>query len=582
MSSVETMARPRTADGRLALPIELDRRLRDFRGLVWRIKLAEAACGAACGVAVCYLLVFGLDRFGETPRFVRGAIFLAALAACAAVPVAFHRWIWQHRSLEQVARLIARRFPSLGDQLLGIIEIVRTAAEPPEAGRTTDGSQAPTGSRTLCEAAIVQVSERAATFDFRAALPRARHRLWAALAVVPLVVAALLAAGVPAAAFNAWLRFVAPWRVIERYTFTRIAGLPERLVVPQGEPSDLAVTLAADTRSRPRLGTARITGQPPLTAVRQDDTYAFNLPPQLAPAALAVSVGDVRRRIAVEPMLRPEITAVTAEVVLPGYLERSGTTTQDVRAGAIAPVEGSLVTLVATANRDLAAAEVDGVAVTPSAASVRTLPLLAEGERSVVIAWRDGHGLTGGRPLTVAITPRKDAAPTVAMIGAPASREMLLDTDTLRFSVAARDDFGTRAVGLAWQGQADEAGKPTATGEKLLEAGGSDRESLDVAATFCPRALGVAAQPIVLRAFVEDYLPGRGRVYSPPVLLYIVDEAEHALILNERLNRWRQQAGEVRDREMGLLAANRELRNLSEKELLEGQARSRIETQAAA
>ena len=29
-----------------------------------------------------------------------------ALAACAAVPVAFHRWIWRHRSLEQLEQLV--------------------------------------------------------------------------------------------------------------------------------------------------------------------------------------------------------------------------------------------------------------------------------------------------------------------------------------------------------------------------------------------------------------------------------------------------------------------------------------------
>ncbi|MFM9059166.1 MAG: hypothetical protein ACKOSQ_08590 [Planctomycetaceae bacterium] len=89
-------------------------------------------------------------------------------------------------------------------------------------------------------------------------------------------------------------------------------------------------------------------------------------------------------------------------------------------------------------------------------------------------------------------------------------------------------------------------------------------------------------QPLVLRAYAEDYLPGRGRVYSTPLLVYVVDRAEHALIMNERLGRWRQQAAEVRDREMALLATNTELRKLPPEKLLDPETRRKIEQQATA
>ena len=145
----------------IALPDALERRLYDFRGLVWRIKIAEAIAGAVCGVAIAYLILFAADRVMETPAALRFATFAAAVAACAALPVALHRWIWRHRGLDQVARLIARRFPSLGDQILGIIEIVRSAA----AGEAVQ-------SRALCEAAIAQVAGRAESCDFAQAVPR--------------------------------------------------------------------------------------------------------------------------------------------------------------------------------------------------------------------------------------------------------------------------------------------------------------------------------------------------------------------------------------------------------------------------
>ncbi|NBW87315.1 MAG: hypothetical protein EBR23_10940, partial [Planctomycetia bacterium] len=136
--------------------------------------------------------------------------------------------------------------------------------------------------------------------------------------------------------------------------------------------------------------------------------------------------------------------------------------------------------------------------------------------------------------------------------------------------------------GMSAWGDAADAAAPAEKGERLLQPGGSDREALEVAATFCPEALGIEPQTIVLKAYAEDYLPGRSRAYSAPLVIYVVDRAEHALVLNTRLQQFRQQASEVRDREMGLLAANKELRGLPEERLLESDTRGRIEAQAAA
>lgn len=258
----------------ITLPADLERRLHAFRRLVWRIKTVEAVCGGLFGVLVGYLAVFGIDRFAETPRWLRLGIWAAAVAACAVVPLALHRWIWGHRALDQIARLIARRFPSLGDQLLGIIEIVREFS----SGQATGESGR---SRALCEAAVGQVAAQAERYDFAAAVPQARHRLWMALAAVPLAVAVAAAVAVPDAAANAWARFLVPWKAVERYTFTRVGGLPAELVVPHGEPAPLVVELAADTRWRPDVAAVRIGRQKPLATPLAEGRYAFTLPPQL-------------------------------------------------------------------------------------------------------------------------------------------------------------------------------------------------------------------------------------------------------------------------------------------------------------
>ena len=122
-------------------------------------------------------------------------------------------------------------------------------------------------------------------------------------------------------------------------------------------------------------------------AYLEADRYAFTLPPQLAETPLVIAVGDARARARVVPLLRPEITDVLAEVRLPEYLERPEPQRVDVRSGVLAPVKGSSVAIVATANRALASARVDGSAVVPQGATVRTAPVDFAVEAPVPGGW---------------------------------------------------------------------------------------------------------------------------------------------------------------------------------------------------
>ena len=77
--------------------------------------------------------------------------------------------------------------------------------------------------------------------DFRDAVPNPRHRLWIGLVAVPLVTALSLFALFPAAAANAWQRFLVPWKNAPRYTFTMLEPLSKTIVVPHGEPFSVAL-----------------------------------------------------------------------------------------------------------------------------------------------------------------------------------------------------------------------------------------------------------------------------------------------------------------------------------------------------
>ena len=556
------------ADARMQLPISLQKQLHDFRRRVWTIKSIEAACGALFGVLVAYLSIFTLDRFVETPVVLRFGIFLAAVGCCAVVPVFLHRWIWQHRRLEQLARLVSHRHPGMGDQMLGIIEIVRNEAEQIR-------------SRALCEAAIHHVAEAAGNHDFTDAVPNPRHKIWAALAGAPTILAIILLVSVPAAALNAWSRFALPWKATPRYTFTALDPLPERWIVAHGEPTTTSVKLKDDSLWRPEHGTVQLGRQVPVTAELKDGLYAFSLPPQIDSHWMHLSIGDARQRVRVEPMLRPELSGATVDLGLPDYLERPEPVKKDLRGGSLTVVQGAVATITVTASRNLSQATLDGTAVIPRENLVASLPMRIDASRKIRIEWQDEFGLKGLDPFEIAITAQPDAAPVVTCDDLP-RQQVVLDSETLTFHIRASDDFGVRHVGLEWNGLGTEEGSTPAQGERLLAAGGSEQESLPVTGTFCARTLEIAPQPLTVRLFVEDYLPNRGRVYSQPFIMFVLDPEQHAIWLTERLSKWHHQSLEVRDREMQLHHTNQELRMLPAEELDQPETRKRIEAQSAA
>jgi hypothetical protein len=553
---------------RLELPESLRTQMFEFRRRVWAIKLMEAGCGAAFGVLVAYLVTFILDRLWDTPAGVRLGIFVSALVGCTIVPLALHRWIWRQRRLEQLARLLSRTYPSIGDQLLGIIELVGSESEQAR-------------SMALCEAAIEQVAEKAQSRDFAAAVPNPKHLRWAGLALGTLAIGLGLLALYPAAAANAWARFLMPWRDTPRYTFAMVDDLPDQLVVAHGEPFSMTVKLAEQTVSRPSQAEARVGVQPPVVTELVDGRYEFELPPQIDRVGLDVRVGDFAKQVRVEPTLRPELSSVVADIRLPEYLGRASSEKKDVRGGTVSLVNGSRATFVATATRELAAAKVNGQPVAPQGAAVVSPATLVDGNRPVEFQWRDRFGLGGKEPFVLTINGREDEAPSIACDGLP-SRRVILDTEHISFKVTAQDDYGVKQVGMAWQGIDKTNFKNPAAGERILAAGGPDKEQLELPGTFSAKSLEIEPQPIQVRLFVEDFFPGRQRVYSPTYLLYVLNAEQHAIWLTEQLSKWHRQSLDVRDRELQLFETNKQLRQLSADELNQPDTRRRIETQSEA
>lgn len=572
------------------MPESLRRQLEVFRRELWRAKIAEAILAGVFGLIVSFLLVFGLDRVWPTPGPLRLAILLVGTSLFAVfAPFWLHRWVWGHRREAQLARLISRRFPGLGDRLLGVVELQKQV----EGGDTLS----PRLRAAAMEAVAAEVERRSLT----AALPASRHRRLslAVLGVVAVCAAAISLA--PKAGLNSLKRWLLPLSATPRYTFTRVEGLPTRLYVPQGEAFSVTLPLSGDSEWSPPRGSARYAKQDPVSAPLLGGAYRFDFPGQRDPGMVHVEIGDARYAIEVIPTLRPAVRKTTAVVDFPDYLQIEDREV-DLTSGVIAAVQGSKVSISIDATRPLASAgfgplrgdpapngeappatglpaELSGpMRLDGSRATTSPLPVGAR-PFTVPLSWTDDYQLAGAEGFQVRIDALPDAPPAAYLQGIERQKVMLPE-ETVDFEALSEDDFGVREIGIEWSGEAPRsAGEKPATGSLKLAAGSPVMTRLGEKVAFSPATLNIGPQKLTLRAYVEDYLPGRGRVYSTPVTLFILTRDEHAQMLKTQFDRAIGELEDLARRERNLYEENQRLEKLDPAELQSEEARRRLQAQ---
>lgn len=568
MGVSNTSGEPGPESDDLPLPPRLQGTLERFRERLWSVKIAEGALAGILGLVLSYLLVFVLDRFFDTPAWLRALLLTAGFAVPAlGLPLLWHRWVWRQRTLGDAARYLKRRYPKIGDELLGIVELAHH--------HPSDQSQ------VLVTAAMRQVDERIGDRDFSDAVPLRRHRRRLRGALALLAVAGLLLVVVSDAARNTLARWVTPWKAVDRYTFAQLEEVPETLVVPYAEPFALEPGLAAESEWKPGEASLRLPGRTRLASPREDDRYTFSVPPQKEAGRLSLRVGDAREEIAVEPLPRPELTSLEAVVRLPDYLRYEDDPVVPVRGNQLRVLEGASVTLRATTTRDLASAEADGAPARIEGAVFSTGPFEVAAPATRRFAWRDVHGLEAKSPLELGLTPVPDEAPAIQAHQVEAKR-MILEDEVVTFDVRAKDDFGLREVGLEWHRAGENLDEDAEAGEKPVAAGAPEKTAIDVRGTFSAKREGIRPGTYQVRAFATDFLPGRARTYSPAFLLQILSPEEHARWLTEEFAKWFRNARETYEREQQLHETNLALRELSPAALDEPENRRRLQEQASA
>lgn len=527
------------------LPVQLVRQLHSFRRRLRTVKMLEAVCLAGIAVILSYLLLYVSDRVWETPSVLGWILFFAVVAALLFfIPWWSFRWIWQRRTPSQLARLISRTDAALGDRLLGVIEL----------DSEKYGYQH--SSEKLKEAAMEQVAREASARDLTVNIPRPGHRkLFVLLAILAFCTAGVCLVS-PEAAGNALERWLRPFNPPERYTFTQLDPTPDSLVIPLGESYLYELKLAAATRSRPQTAEYffrnRVRQQAPLA----EGAYKVHIPPMQQTDRLEFFAGDVARRLKIIPKVRPSLLGATATVAYPAYMARPDGR-EAMRAGVISAPEGSTLTLKVTASQDLeSAADAQGKPLRVEGSSVIIPDIRLEKDPGEIeLTWTDSDGLAASQPVRIRLEPVEDKQPSIYLRGGENDRYVLEDI-SIELEVEAADDFGLREMGVEWQGEKSfyddedgpdattapdpaKAGKPVPglRGEQVLADGNPTQTSLKGTYLFQARALKLSPQRVVVRGFTQDYKPGGKRVYSEPMIIFVLSKSEHAQMIRNELER---------------------------------------------
>ncbi|HEY8961521.1 MAG TPA: hypothetical protein VIM57_04885, partial [Luteolibacter sp.] len=416
-------------------------------------------------------------------------------------------------------------------------------------------------------------------------------------ALVLLAFAATALIATPRAGVNALKRWLLPLSDIPRYTFTRLDAPPDEWIVPFGESFTVTLRLSPESEQRPARAEGRYGLQPGVSASLNGNEYAFTFPGQQEPGTITFRAGDATHRMRVKPVPRPAIESVAARIIPPAYLSIPEKTI-DLATGALSVVEGSRVEIQLQASRPLKSARFGPTVTTtdppdnpfiPESGELTfqgryaRSPLLSVDAHSfeVPFDWTDGYNLGGG-DFKIQIDSFKDAPPVAYLPGAE-RQKAILPEETIDFEVLAEDDHGVKLAGLEWQGEFTRptAGEP-AHGEIKLEQGGPEMRRVTGPVAFSPAAFGVVPQQLTLRAWVEDYFPNRGRIYSEPVVLYVLTRDEHAQMLKSRFDRAIAELEDIARHERNQYEENQRLERLEGDELQNEESRNRLDVQQQA
>ncbi len=432
--------------------------VRSLKRLVRRARMVAAIRGlcAVAAVAAGSLMAAmavdaGITLFVAWPRW---ALSLSALGLTLLAAVLFLiRPLVRTFTLAGVARAIESRHPELQERISSAIELLTSPDSPQLRG----------------SAALIAALTEEATQD--ASLVQARREV-TLRAARPYVLAAVIAAGLLAAAFvlwprqagQAWQRVVAPYKDLPSVFAYQLTVVPGDTVIAAGEPLTVEVEVAnkavAKAQFRRFAGEQdAVTEMTPLPSKFSDwPRFAITPPPAAESFRYRIYAGDAwSQYYTVTVVPRPVIERLDVLYEYPSYTGRSGQLEQNVN-GDLRALVGTRLTLTAATNTPVTAAQLlindEPVAEaqrTPDGATCRfqfTMNKRLGGVWSIKLTRALGGKTFTGLSESHKIEPVTDGRPLVKITSPEATAMQMKPDDKLPIFFAAGDDFGLASAEL--------------------------------------------------------------------------------------------------------------------------------------
>ncbi|WP_026292682.1 hypothetical protein [Rubritalea marina] len=516
------------------LPKSLVERLALFRQHLRHRKAWEFGLAAFLLSALSFLLFLALDRWMDCSPFVRGIFFgISAISILSAAPLWLYFWVIPYSLPDQIANLIAKHYPRMGDRLLGIIEL------------QTHHLDNEAESASLRKAAVVVVANEIAARNLEEALPQSRAKYWAfglgSCGIIIIVVAALSFNTLS----NALARWAMPLAEITRYTSTQIrsSDLPGQKYCPINEPFSFTFRLT-EKSSIPTAARARINGGSWIESPVTDKQFSFDFLPIISTSTIEIQVGDAQHKLEVQPYSRPKIVSATAELQYPSYLKRT-TEIITLKAGNLKTLLGSRIQIELNPNRKISAASATiressesstgtllSVALNKDTLTLDTIDLAAK-DQFIDIQLTDVYGLKNTTPYKIHLIGSADRPP-MSQLQLHNAPEYILESDHLALDLVFSDDYGLAQTGISWSGQVDDSQpyRPS-RGNIVLPNQRPKAQSQSLPFNFSLANFNIRPQSLTIRSWSKDQQPKNEKSYSSPLEIRVLSIAEHRDVIDQ-------------------------------------------------
>lgn len=533
----------------IELPPELRKQFDLLEKRLWRVDTAIAISGSIVGFLASYLTLFILDRFFDTPPLLRVCISLFGIATILYFAGFWIKnWVIRRRNIESMARIVQKHYRKLGDRLLGIVEL----AEDQKSNKHASPS--------LIKAAIRQVASEAVKYDFRAAVSLHKSKVYCLVSLILFIIVSIPFLLVPQAGANTLNRWIMPLAGIPRFTFVNIEGLPDKLVVPHGEPFEIECGIKHHPLWKPAKASCQYNDQFRQEGIVKGNKVVFKIPGVTQKGNLKIKIGDISKKMEVEPMYRPQLKQLTTDIKLPEYLKNPDTKIET-QGGRFSVLTGSKINLYGEFTREIAKVSIQDIS---SQSNSQSFIVNTNGEKVYFgnfdvnnnlilnVNWTDRFGLTPKSPFNIDIIAAKDAPPLVEILDL--SRQVaILEDEVLPIRISAKDDFGVKNIGIALEFLLPQA-ENAITVSYVVTNGDYTLKRLDGVFALAPSMHELPPGTLItFQGTGVDYFPGRTNSTSQPYRVYVLSKEEHAKYILEQFEKIRSAIEELTRRQEGLV-----------------------------